>query len=73
MPRTNRIAPGGWVFHVLNRGNARLAIFEDDDDFAAFESLLRETCERFSMRLLAYCLIPNHWHLVLWPRNDGDL
>jgi putative transposase len=73
MPRTNRIAPGGWVFHVLNRGNARSEIFADDGDYRAFEKLMRETGERFGMRLLAYCLMPNHWHLVIWPRSDGDL
>jgi putative transposase len=73
MPRTNRIAPGGWVFHVLNRGNARMGVFERDSDYQAFEALLRETCERFTLRLLAYCLMPNHWHLVLCPREDGDL
>jgi putative transposase len=73
MPRTNRIAPGGWVFHVLNRGNARMAIFEDEGDYGAFEALLRETSERFKLRVLAYCFMPNHWHMVLWPREDGDL
>ena len=73
MPRTNRIAPGGWLFHVLNRGNARMEVFEKDADYRAFEVLLGETVERFRMRLLAYCLMPNHWHLVVWPREDGDL
>jgi len=73
MPRTNRIAPGGWVFHVLNRGNARAVIFEDEPDYRAFEAVVSETAERFRMRLLAYCLMPNHWHMVLWPREDGDL
>ena len=73
MPRTNRIAPGGWVFHVLNRGNARMRIFDDAADYRAFERVLCETIERFRMRLLAYCVLPNHWHIVLWPRRDGDL
>ena len=73
MPRTNRIAPGGWVFHVLNRGNARQGIFERDGDYRSFETLLRDTGERLRMRLLAYTVMPNHWHLVLWPREDGDL
>jgi putative transposase len=73
MPRTARIAPGGWVFHVLNRGNARMEIFGKDADYRAFELILRETAERFNLRLLFYCLMPNHWHLVLWPRGDGDL
>src|SRR5205823_2191462 len=42
-------------------------------DFAAFVKLLREAGERTPVRLLAYCLMPNHFHLVLWPRADGDL
>jgi putative transposase len=58
---------------VLNRANARLAIFEDDEDFAAFEKVLLQAVERSAMRLLAYCLMPNHWHLVVWPRKDGEL
>lgn len=73
MPRTNRIAPGGWVLHVLNRGNARSEIFEDDGDYLAFEAVLGETVERLSMRLLAYCIMPNDWHMLVWPREDGDL
>ncbi len=67
------MAPGGWVFHVLNRGNARMQIFDDTSDYRAFEQVLAETQERFRMRLLSYCLMPNHWHMVLWPRGDGDL
>ena len=73
MPRTARNAPGGMIFHVLNRGNARDRIFSKDADFAAFETVLAETQERAMVRILSYCLMPNHWHLVLWPLNDGDL
>ena len=61
------------VFHVLNRANARATIFEKPEDYAAFERVLREAVDRVEMRVLAYCLMPNHWHLVLWPRRDGDL
>ncbi len=61
------------VYHVLNRANARLPIFEADADYEAFERILAEAHDRVNMRLLAYCLMPNHWHLVLWPRRDGDL
>ena len=50
-----------------------MAIFEDEGDYRAFEALLRETSERFKLRVLAYCLMPNHWHIVLWPRGDEDL
>ena len=59
MLRTNRIAPGGRVFHVLNRGNARAEIFADEADHRAFEALLRKTGELFGMRLLAYCVMPS--------------
>lgn len=61
------------VYHVLNRGNARRTIFEKDADYAAFERILAETQQRVPMRVLAWCLMPNHWHLVLWPQFDGTL
>jgi len=73
MPRTARLAPGGVIFHVLNRANARSTIFEDEADYAAFERVMAATIEQVGMRLLAYCVMPNHWHLVLWPRGEGDL
>jgi putative transposase len=61
------------IFHCLNRGNDRRQVFDDDDDFAAFERVLQATLEIVPVRLLAYCLMPNHWHLVLRPRQDGEL
>jgi len=74
MPRRPRISTGGYVYHVLNRGVARLDIFEDDADFSAFEEVLAEALARMpGVRLLSYCLMSNHWHLVLWPRRDGEL
>ena len=73
MPRAARIAPGGVIFHCLNRGNDRREIFADDADYAAFERVLQVAAEIVPVRLLAYCLMPNHWHLLLWPREDGQL
>ena len=73
MPRTARRAPGGMIFHVLNRGNARDRIFDKDAVYAAFEKVLAETQAQVFLRILSYCLMPNHWHLVLWPLQDGDL
>jgi putative transposase len=61
------------VFHVLNRAAGRRAIFEAEGDYLAFERVLCETLRTRPMRLLAYCLLPNHWHFVLWPERDGDL
>ena len=73
MPRTARVAPGGMIFHVLNRGNARDAIFRKEADYQAFEKVIAETQQQVAVRILAYCLMPNHWHFVLWPAQDGDL
>ena len=73
MPRQARIAPGGIVFHCLNRGNDRRDLFDDEGDYAAFERVLEATLEQVPVRLLAYCLMRNHWHLLLWPRKDGEL
>ena len=73
MGRPLRNAVGGVVYHVLNRANGRTRIFEGDADYAAFMRILGQAIERFKMRLLAYCIMPNHWHLVVWPRGDGDL
>lgn len=73
MPRVARIAPGDVIFHVLNRGNARSRIFEKDQDYKAFERVIAETARTRSVRILAYCIMPNHWHMVLWPTRDGEL
>jgi putative transposase len=73
MGRPKRAADGGWVYHVLNRGNAGLPIFAKDEDFAAFERVLEEAVDRTGTRLLSDCLMRNDWHLVEWPQEDGEL
>jgi len=73
MGRPKRSAPGGWIYHVLNRANARMPIFTKDEDFIAFETVLEEAVARTGTRLLSYCLMPDHWHLVLWPQEDDEL
>lgn len=73
MPRATRIDVGDVVYHVINRANARMKIFNADEDYLLFEKVLEEAKEKFAMRVLAYCIMPNHWHLILYPKNDGDL
>lgn len=73
MPRTARASVGDVVYHVINRGNGRMQVFHRDEDYRAFVNLLAEALARRPMRILAYCLMSNHFHLVLWPRADGDL
>jgi len=50
-----------------------MELFSKEKDYAAFEDLLEETWESRPVRICAYCLMPNHWHFVLWPESDGDL
>ena len=73
MGRPKRAADGGLIYHVLNRANARMPIFEKPEDYAAFERVLEEAVARTGTRLLAYCVLSTHWHLVLWPQEDGEL
>ncbi len=73
MPRRLRFATAGFVFHVLNRAVGRATIFETSDDYLAFQRALLEAHDWLPMRLLSFCLLPNHWHLVVWPFKDGDL
>jgi len=73
MPRINRVDVGGEIYHVLNRANARVQIFDNNQDYQQFEEILEQAVEKFGVRLLAYCIMPNHWHLVLYPKNDGDM
>ena len=48
-------------------------MFHKGPDFAAFVNLFDAAHEHFPMRILGFCLLPNHFHLVLWPRADGDI
>jgi putative transposase len=71
MPRRNRVDQAGGIYHALNRGNARQTIFHKDGDFEAFERTLAEGLDRYPVQLYSFCLMPNHWHLVISPQQDG--
>ncbi len=73
MPRTIRASQAGYCDHVLNRGNARAEVFHKPADHAAFLQIMAESSIRLPMRVLAYCVMPNHFHLILRPIGDGDL
>lgn len=73
MGRASRSAVGNIVYHVLNRANGRMKIFHKDKDYEAFTNILGEAKGKYRMRILSYCLMPNHWHLALYPYEDGDL
>ena len=73
MPRPPRQIAGGMIYHVLNRGNGRRMLFTKDDDFIAFGAILGEGLQQHPVDLLAYCLMGNHWHLLLRPRSGRAL
>ena len=73
MPRTRRTSVGGYCYHVINRGNRKSTVFHDVSDHLRFLTLMKRANERIPIRLLAWCLMANHFHLVLWPRHDGDM
>jgi putative transposase len=73
MPRRLRIAPGGLLYHVLNRAVGRSLIFEKSPDYLDFEKAIEFVHRRQSTRIIGYVLMPNHFHLVLWPKEDGEL
>ena len=75
MPRRARAVVGGYAFHILNRANCRLRLFKKAADFQAFEQVLAEVFQRVPLRILAYTLMGNHWHFVVWPkrRQDGEV
>ena len=57
----------------FSRAVARLPLFREEADYAAFERVMLEAHERHPTRILAWCLMRNHWHFVIWPREDGSL
>jgi putative transposase len=65
MPTRRRHIPPNSVQHIVNRGNDKKVIFPEDVDYGSFLALLREGRERFDVELYAYCLMPNHFHLVV--------
>ncbi len=73
MPRAARASVGGLCYHVINRGNGRRQVFRKDDDYHAFLKAIAHACVEIPMPVLGYCLMPNHFHLVVWPQKDGDL
>ncbi|HEY7219095.1 MAG TPA: transposase, partial [Candidatus Binatia bacterium] len=64
MPRTARASVGDICYHVINRGNVQIEVFHKDGDYRAFVELIGLACQRIPMRVLAYCVMPNHFHLA---------
>ena len=73
MPRPLRILPAGCVAHALNRGVEKRQLFDCVDDYDNFLTLVLWAKAKCTIRILAYCLMRNHWHFVVWPRTDDDV
>lgn len=73
MPRLPRPIDEGLIYHAINRGNNRHAVFGDDADYTAFLDALARTQRRYPFELYGYCLMTNHFHLLLRPREGQSI
>jgi putative transposase len=73
MGRPLRTKAGGLIYHALNQTNRRAELFASSGDYEAFLRALADGQAEHPIRLLGYSIMPNHWHLVVWPEQDGQL
>ena len=73
MSRIGRFVVSDLPHHVTQRGNRREKVFFGEDDYALYRDLLSEACRREGVAVWAYCLMPNHVHLILTPRTGEGL
>src|SRR5471032_1657406 len=73
MARLARVVAPGIPHHVTQRGNRRQQVFFSDDDYAAYRTLLAESCHAARVAVWGYCLMPSHVHLILTAADAGGL
>jgi putative transposase len=73
MPRIPRGESAGGIYHIINRGNMRMEVFNNRDDYEYFLELLKQASKRENVEIHAYCLMPNHFHLLLVPKEANSL
>lgn len=73
MPRIARGLADGFIYHVLNRGNGKQEVFHKNQDYKAFVELMEEAKSRYSIKIFAYCLMPNHFHMMIMPIQAEEL
>ncbi|HNS32158.1 MAG TPA: transposase [bacterium] len=73
MPRIERGLFDGFIYHILNRGNGKQTVFHEKYDYQYFVNLLYEAKKNYRVKIFAYCLMPNHYHLVVCPEKGDDL
>lgn len=73
MPRIARGLADNQIYHIINRGNRREVVFHDNYDYEKFLKLLIESKEKYAIKIYAYCLMPNHFHLVIYTKYADSL
>lgn len=73
MPRIGRLVQDNGVYHILNRGHDRRKLFPSPEDFEVFKAIIARYKEKFEFDLSHYCLMPNHFHLLLKIKRGDDL
>ncbi len=73
MARIARVVIPSVPHHITQRGNRRQRVFFSDDDYSCYIALLAEWCQKFSIEIWAYCLMPNHVHLIAVPSDQESL
>ena len=73
MPMRECRGMAGRAYHVMNRATCGQVLFDESEDYVRFLCTLQQARAKVPIRLLSYCLMPNHWHLVLWPAADDDV
>ncbi len=73
MPRISRGLVDSSVYHVINRGNGGQVVFRKGKDYEAFIDIMEEARGNYSVKVFAYCLMPNHFHMVLRPDRGEHL
>ena len=73
MARIERVIAPGYPHHITQRGNRRQQTFFCDDDYLAYIELMAEWCQTYKVDIWAWCLMPNHVHLIAVPTNTEGL
>src|SRR4030042_2517893 len=73
MARIARVVVPGFPHHVTQRGNRRQRVFFSDSDYEAYIDLMSEWCKKYRVEIWAYCLMPNHIHLIATPKTKDGL
>lgn len=73
MPRSSRLLIDGLAYHLLNRGNRKQQIFTQPADYEEFLGTLADATERHPIGLIGFSVMPNHFHLVVWPKRACEI